>query len=83
MTVSEIQDSTAERSRTSRTVVETWPPDEVMSLAAELRSDSLISDSERMAPREARSLAVAKPIPEAAPVRVITFPWKLVDIVVA
>ena len=29
---------------------------------------------ERMAPWEARSLAVARPIPEAAPVRTITLP---------
>ena len=42
--------------------------------AASRRASSLISARERMAPREARSWAVARPMPDAAPVMAMTFP---------
>ena len=41
---------------------------------ADSRAEAEISARARCAPREARSWAVASPMPEAAPVIVITFP---------
>ena len=50
-----------------------WEPDFGLAreLAAVSRGDLLTSASARVAPREASRVAVARPIPEAAPVRAI------------
>ena len=47
--------------------------------AAVARSSELRSAMATMAPREASMVAVARPIPDAAPVIAITLPLKLVD----
>jgi hypothetical protein len=75
-----IHSSTAARLLTSTTVPVIVPPVDLISSTSFSKGSAWMSATERMAPRSARSLVVAKPIPEAAPVRAMTFPWNLVDI---
>lgn len=75
-----IHSSTAARLLTSTTVPVIVPPVDLISSTSFSKGLAWTSATERTAPRSARSLVVARPIPEAAPVRAMTFPWNLVDI---
>ena len=63
-------------SRTSRTVVRTFPPVFSIFAAKSLRLCSYKSAIDTVAPEEASSSAKARPIPEPPPVIAITFSWK-------
>ena len=47
-----------------------------MAEAVSARGSAWMSARERVAPREARRCAVARPMPEAAPVMAMTLPWR-------